>query len=129
MDTFDFEEIAQEIDEIFLTIHNLTTKEQSEHACPYFAKQIFSGQAYSDTIAEIYLLPFEYWTVSYIGNLAHLALKAPIYKKEFGKALEGYREFRISHPELKKPKSILKTTWSDVGLLMWEIFLTFLNEK
>ena len=128
MDTFNFEEISQEINEIFQTIHGLSVKEQSKYANPDFIKQMWSGYEYTDTAGDIYNLPFEYWTVSYIGNLAHLALTAPLCKK-FEKALVNYCQFRINHLELKKPKSILETTWSEIGMCIWKMLRTFLNEK
>ena len=115
-----FEEELQELQEIFSKIPRMTLEEQSKYADPNFIR-VISPEFCSDLSFDLNEIPYSCWTTSMIGNIAYLALHAPVPRQRFKETLEGYARWRLNNPNFKEPEIPKKVSesWMDILKFLW----------
>jgi len=118
--TFDFEKEAQEAEILFSKIHLLSLKEQAEYADPTFTKYVPSKEFCNNLSFDLYKMPYTFWTANMVGNIAYLAIHAPVPRQRFEETLDSYKRWRLSHRKFKGPfVSEHKMRYSEILKFFW----------
>jgi len=118
---FDFDALLKESSQIFQTIHKQNLEDQAKHADPDFKRSKIANCIYEEIADGLRDKPFEQWTITDVGNIAYMALNAPVRRSDFKKVLQDYREFREFRPCFSKPVKKPPESWSSIGWIMLEL--------